>query len=269
MKRILALMFVILLTFSMISCDSKTDKTINDTVENESNEAIEDVNDETKENTSKESADEVESDTAVEPTDETEESSSQPEYEFTAIDVTQLDDTNRPVVTITFEDGQKIVLKLVPEVAPNTVNSFVTSINDGFYDGLTFHRIIKGFMIQGGDSAGTGMGSSGFTIDDEFYVIDELNVTYLSHTIGTLAMAKTQAPNSAGSQFFITHGDSVFLDGNYAAFGFVSEGIEVVDAYANVETGENDKPVEDVVIKSIAVELNGYELIEPIRNIIE
>ncbi|MBI9014806.1 MAG: peptidylprolyl isomerase [Clostridiales bacterium] len=152
---------------------------------------------------------------------------------------------------------------MVPEVAPNTINSFITLANEGYYDGLIFHRIIKDFMIQGGDPEGTGAGGPGYTLKDEFFVIDELMVTYLSHTRGIISMAKTQAPNSAGSQFFITHGDSSFLDGQYSSFGYVVEGMDVVDALATVEVDKNDRPLEDVVIKTISVELNGYELTAP------
>lgn len=221
------------------------------------------VTEEANEETNKQAAEETKEEVTEEVAKETTEP---PAYEYKPIDVLALDDTNRPVVTITFQEGEKIVLKLVPEVAPNTVNSFVTSIQDGFYDGLVFHRIIKDFMIQGGDPDGTGAGGPGFTISDEFFVIDDLTVTYLSHAKGIISMAKTQAPHSAGSQFFITHGESTFLDGGYASFGFVTEGIEVVDQFAIVETGANDKPVVDVVIKTITVELNGYELVKPVRN---
>lgn len=280
MKRILTMMLVVLLALVMVACDSTPNNT-NNAAMNEtnqtSNETNEQANETSNDETDAEDEDSAENETTEEEsteeesTEETEseEESSQPDYEFLPINIAELSDDNRPVVTITFENDQKIVLKMVPEVAPNTVNSFLTSINDGFYDGLVFHRIIKDFMIQGGDPDGTGMGGPGFTINDEFYVIDELTVSYLSHAKGIISMAKTQAPNSAGSQFFITHADSTFLDGNYAAFGFVVEGMDVVDTFANVETGANDKPVEDVKMKSVTVDLNGYELIAPVRNIIE
>ncbi len=181
------------------------------------------------------------------------------------IDVTLLSDENRPVVTIEMEDGQLIILKLVPEIAPNTVNSFISLINNNYYDGLIFHRIINGFMIQGGDPTGRGSGGPGYTIKDEHFVVDEEanTVTYLPHARGILSMAKTQAPDSAGSQFFIMHQDGHFLNGNYASFGFVAEGMDVIDFIATVETLSGDKPVEDVVIKTITVELNGYEFKEP------
>ena len=181
------------------------------------------------------------------------------------IDVTTLSDENRPVVTIEMEDGQKIILKLVPEIAPNTVNSYISLINSNYYDGLIFHRVIKGFMIQGGDPTGRGSGGPGYTIKDEHLLFDEEanTVTYLPHDRGVLSMAKTQAPDSAGSQFFIMHQDGHFLNGQYTAFGFVAEGMDVIDALATVETLSGDRPVEDVVIKTITVKLNGFEFTEP------
>ncbi len=181
------------------------------------------------------------------------------------IDVTTLSDENRPVVTIEMEDGQKIILKLVPEIAPNTVNSYISLINSNYYDGLIFHRVIKGFMIQGGDPTGRGSGGPGYTIKDEHLLFDEEanTVTYLPHDRGVLSMAKTQAPDSAGSQFFIMHQDGRFLNGQYTAFGFVAEGMDVIDALATAETLTGDRPVEDVVIKTITVKLNGFEFTEP------
>lgn len=181
------------------------------------------------------------------------------------MDLATLSDENRPLVTIEMQDGQKIIIKLVPEIAANTVNSYISLINSNYYDGLIFHRVIKDFMIQGGDPTSTGSGGPGYTIKDEYFLIDEEanTVTYLPHARGILSMAKTQAADSAGSQFFIMHQDGHFLNGQYRAFGFVAEGMDVIDALATVETTSGDKPVEDVVIKSITVELNGYEFTEP------
>ncbi|MBN2796030.1 MAG: peptidylprolyl isomerase [Clostridia bacterium] len=171
----------------------------------------------------------------------------------------------RPVVTITMTDNQEIKIMLVPEIAPNTVNNFISLIESGYYDGLTFHRIIKNFMIQGGDPLGTGAGGPGYTIKDEFYVYDkEKNtVIFLPHYRGVVSMAKKMSPDTAGSQFFIVHQDAHHLNGQYAAFGFVVEGMEVVDALSEVKTGANDKPLEDVLIKNITVELNGYNYSAP------
>jgi len=184
---------------------------------------------------------------------------------YSPVDVTTLTDDNRPVVTIEMNDGNKIVMKLVPEVAPNTVNNFISLINQNFYDGLTFHRVWSGFMIQGGDPEGDGTGGPGYEIEDEFFAVEEATGYYLSHVRGVLSMAKTQFPDSAGSQFFIMHADSTDLDLNYSAFGLVTEGMDVVDEIANVETGKRNKPVEDVIIESIKVELNGYEYEEPTK----
>lgn len=277
MKKIVILLLIFTLALTMISCSGNdTGTEVNEATNNVEENTTEASTEETQENTTETSTEETQENTtetstentneeaAEEATEEAEEAQTQPDYEFVPIDVTQLSDENRPVVTIEMEDGQKIVLKLVPEVAPNTVNSFISLIDQGYYDGLIFHRIISGFMIQGGDPEGTGRGGPGYTIKDEFYVVEDLTVTYLSHARGILSMAKTAAPNSAGSQFFIMHEDGPFLDGQYAAFGFVAEGMEVVDQLAAVETeGDANKPVEDVVIKTITVELNGYELEAP------
>jgi peptidyl-prolyl cis-trans isomerase B (cyclophilin B) len=155
------------------------------------------------------------------------------------------------MVQIEMENGGIIKLELYPEHAPITVKNFVDLVNDGFYDGLIFHRVIKNFMIQGGDPEGTGMGGSKKTIKGEFAANGVNNP--IKHERGVISMARTQAPNSASSQFFICHKDAPHLDGSYAAFGRVIEGIEVVDEIANVVTGKNDRPREDVVIKSIRV----------------
>ena len=154
-------------------------------------------------------------------------------------------------VQIEMEDGGIIKLELYPNIAPITCKNFVKLAKDGFYDGLIFHRVIEGFMIQGGDPEGTGRGGSDETIKGEFAANGVTNP--ISHKRGVISMARSQKMDSASSQFFICHADAPHLDGQYAAFGKVTEGIEVVDAIASVKTGANDKPVEDVVIKSITV----------------
>ncbi len=162
--------------------------------------------------------------------------------------------------TIVVQDYGTIELELYPSIAPQTVSNFVSLARQGFYDGLIFHRVIPGFMIQGGDPLGTGMGSPGYFIEGEFAANGFQNP--LSHERGVISMARRQSPyNSAGSQFFIMHEDYTDLDGLYAAFGHVTSGIEVVDAIAAMETDENDKPLADVVITSITIE--GPELAEP------
>lgn len=155
------------------------------------------------------------------------------------------------MVEITVKDYGTMKLELDAEAAPLTVENFVDLVNDGFYDGLIFHRIIPGFMIQGGDPDGTGMGGPGHSVKGEFSKNGWDNP--IKHTRGTISMARSQNPDSAGSQFFIVHEDAPHLDGSYAAFGKVVEGIEVVDAIAQVATGANDRPLEDVVIESIRV----------------
>ncbi len=169
-----------------------------------------------------------------------------------------------PIVTMQIKDYGEIKLELYPEFAPNTVNNFIELANSGFYDGLTFHRIIPGFMIQGGDPEGTGTGGPGYSIPGEF-TSNGSKTNTLAHTKGVLSMARSGAPNSAGSQFFIMTGDSPHLDGEYAAFGKVIEGIEIVESMGIVETGANDKPNEDVVIESITVETNGVEVPEVLK----
>ncbi len=173
-----------------------------------------------------------------------------------------------PVVTISTKIGDKeladMKLELYPEKAPNTVANFITLAQDGYYDGLIFHRIISGFMIQGGDPSGTGAGGPGYGIKGEFAINGFEND--LSHTRGVISMARSQMPDSAGSQFFIVHKDSKFLDGQYAAFGQLIEGEESLDELATTETGMMDKPVNDCVMTKITVELNGYELPEVEKN---
>ena len=162
-----------------------------------------------------------------------------------------------PIATIEMEDGGVIVLELYPDMAPNTVANFVTLANAGFYDGLIFHRVIEGFMIQGGDPLGSGIGGPSYTIRGEFAANGFDNP--LSHERGVISMARSMSPDSAGSQFFIMHQDGTYLDGNYAAFGKVIEGIEVVDAIASVATDSNDRPVEEQKIKTITVDTHGVE----------
>ena len=168
---------------------------------------------------------------------------------------------SNPMVTIEMENGDIIKAELYPEVAPNTVNNFLSLASRGFYDGLIFHRVIKGFMIQGGDPEGTGMGGPGYEIRGEFSMNGFRND--LKHTKGVLSMARTQGPDSAGSQFFIMHEDSPFLDGQYAAFGMVVEGIENVDKIATVRTDWNDRPLKEQKIKKMTVETFGVEYPEP------
>ena len=158
-----------------------------------------------------------------------------------------------PIVTIKIKDMGDIKAGLYPDIAPLTVENFVKLAGSGFYNGLTFHRIIPGFMIQGGDPEGTGMGGPGYSIKGEFAANGVPNS--LIHTRGVLSMARSMMPDSAGSQFFIMHEDAPHLDGQYAAFGKVIEGIEVVDKVASVKTDYNDKPLEPVVIEIMSVEV--------------
>ena len=160
-----------------------------------------------------------------------------------------------PIVTFTMENGSVIKAELYPETAPNTVANFVHLVESGFYDGLIFHRVIPGFMIQGGDPTGTGMGGPGWRIKGEFSRNGVKND--LKHTRGVLSMARSMHPDSAGSQFFIMHEDAPHLDGQYAAFGKVIEGMDAVDAIANTETGAQDRPIREQKIKSATVETFG------------
>lgn len=168
-----------------------------------------------------------------------------------------------PVVTIEMEDGSIMKAELYPEIAPNTVKNFISLINKGFYDGLIFHRVINGFMIQGGCPDGTGMGGPGYSIAGEFAANGFDNP--LKHTEGVLSMARSQNPNSAGSQFFIMHQTSPHLDGSYAAFGKVTEGMDVVDRIAKSRTDWSDRPLKDQKIKKITVDTFGTEYGEPDR----
>ena len=156
-----------------------------------------------------------------------------------------------PVVTIEMMNGDTIKAELYPEIAPNTVNNFISLVKKGFYDGLIFHRVIRGFMIQGGCPDGTGMGGPGWSIKGEFSANGVKND--LKHTRGVLSMARSMMPNSAGSQFFIMHEDAPNLDGQYAAFGKVVEGMDVVDEIAQVATDYNDKPTTPQIMKSVTV----------------
>lgn len=168
---------------------------------------------------------------------------------------------NNPIVTFEMKDGDKFYVELYPEVAPNTVNNFISLINKGFYNGLCFHRVIEGFMIQGGDPKGNGTGGPGYTIRGEFTKNGFKN--NLKHKRGVISMARSMMPNSAGSQFFIMHADAPHLDGQYAAFGQVIDGMDVVDKIAEVNVDYNDKPLRDQVIKSVTVDTNGVEYDEP------
>lgn len=167
-----------------------------------------------------------------------------------------------PIAKIELEDGSVIKAELYPDLAPNTVRNFISLANSNFYDGLIFHRVIKGFMIQGGDPQGDGTGGPGYTIKGEFKENGfEQNV--LKHEKGVLSMARAQDPDSAGSQFFIMHEVAPHLDDQYAAFGKVVEGLEVVDKIANVETDKNDKPVKEIKIKKVTVDTFGVQYNEP------
>lgn len=168
---------------------------------------------------------------------------------------------SNPIVTIEMENGGVIKAELYPEIAPNTVNNFVSLVNKGFYDGVIFHRVIPGFMIQGGDPKGTGVGGPGYSIKGEFTGNGFKN--NLKHSRGVLSMARTMAPNSAGSQFFIMHDDAPHLDGQYASFGMVIEGMDVVDKIADAATDYNDKPKTAQVMKKVTVDTRGVDYPEP------
>ncbi len=169
-----------------------------------------------------------------------------------------------PVVTIEMSDGKIIKAELYPDKAPNTVNNFISLVSGGFYDGLIFHRVISGFMIQGGDPAGKGTGGPGYNIKGEF-ALNGFKQNDLKHERGVLSMARAMAPDSAGSQFFIMHKNSSHLDGQYAAFGKVIEGIEVVDEIASVNTDWNDKPKVPQTMKKVTVETYGKQYPQPAK----
>lgn len=168
---------------------------------------------------------------------------------------------SNPIVTLKIKDLGDIKIELYPEYAPNTVNNFISLVNNGFYDGLIFHRVIKGFMIQGGDPKGNGIGGPGYSIKGEF--LQNGVVNNLKHSRGVISMARTYLPDSAGSQFFIMHQDAPHLDGAYAAFGKVIEGMNVVDKIANVKTSVNDRPVNNVVIEKASVDTFGIDYPQP------
>ena len=168
---------------------------------------------------------------------------------------------SNPIFAITMENGGVIKGELYPEIAPQSVYNFIDLANKGFYDGLIFHRVIAGFMIQGGDPTGTGMGGPGYSIKGEFYMNGFDN--NLKHKRGVLSMARSMNPNSAGSQFFIMHEDAPHLDQQYAAFGKVTEGMEVVDQIANTKVDYNDRPVEEQKMASIRVDTLGETYPEP------
>ena len=166
-----------------------------------------------------------------------------------------------PIVTFTMENGDVMKAELYPDVAPNTVNNFISLVKKGFYDGLIFHRVIAGFMIQGGDPEGSGMGGPGYSIKGEFnYNGVENN---LKHSRGVLSMAREQHPDSAGSQFFIMHADAPHLDGQYAAFGKLVEGEDVLDSIASIDTDWSDRPRTPQVMKTVTVDTFGVDYAEP------
>lgn len=175
---------------------------------------------------------------------------------------TEQQDSNNPIATIKMKDGGAIEVELYAKQVPNTVKNFIALSNSGFYDGLTFHRVINGFMIQGGDPDGNGTGGPGYSIDGEFSSNNFDNP--IKHDRGVISMARSGDPNSAGSQFFICHKTAEHLDGDYAAFGKVINGMEVVDDIASRKTDSNDKPITDVVIESIRVDTKGVDYGEPV-----
>ncbi len=170
-------------------------------------------------------------------------------------------ENKNPIVTIKMNFGKDIKIELYPDVAPNTVNNFISLVNKGFYNGLKFHRVIPGFMIQGGCPNGTGMGNPGYSIKGEFTYNGFNNA--LKHERGVISMARAMNPNSAGSQFFIMHEDAPHLDGQYASFGKVIEGMDTVDCVADKETDYGDCPIEDCVMQEVTVETFGVTYPEP------
>lgn len=166
-----------------------------------------------------------------------------------------------PIVTFTMENGDTMKAELYPEIAPISVNNFISLIQKNFYDGLIFHRVIRGFMIQGGDPEGTGMGGPGYSIKGEFSSNGVAND--LKHTEGVLSMARSMMPNSAGSQFFIMHKNAPHLDGSYAAFGKIIEGMDTVNKIAETPTDYSDRPLTPQVIKTVTVETFGVDYPEP------
>jgi peptidyl-prolyl cis-trans isomerase B (cyclophilin B) len=169
--------------------------------------------------------------------------------------------SQNPIVTIEMENGDKIKVELYPEIAPNSVNNFISLVKKGYYNGIIFHRIIKGFMLQGGCPQGTGMGGPGYSIKGEFSNNGFKND--LKHAPGVLSMARSQSPNSAGSQFFVMHKNSPHLDGQYAAFGKVVEGMEIVNTIAEEKTDHYDKPYDEQKIYKMSVDTFGVDYPEP------
>lgn len=168
-----------------------------------------------------------------------------------------------PEVTLVMENSGEMIIELYPNIAPNSVNNFISLVEDDFYDGLIFHRVIPGFMIQGGDPDGRGTGGPGYAIGGEFSSNDFEND--LGHDRGVLSMARSEHPDSAGSQFFIMTSDSSQLDGDYAAFGKVTKGLDTADEIVESETNGQDKPEEDQVIESMTVDLKGYDVQDPVK----
>ena len=166
-----------------------------------------------------------------------------------------------PIVTFEMDNGDIMKAELYPDIAPNTVNNFISLIRKGYYDGLCFHRVIRGFMIQGGCPDGTGMGGPGYNIKGEFKQNGFTN--NLKHTAGVLSMARAMDPDSAGSQFFIMHKDADHLDGAYAAFGQIIQGMDVVDKIAKTDTDYNDRPLDKQRMKKVSVDTKGIEYAEP------
>ena len=172
-------------------------------------------------------------------------------------------ENKNPIVTFSLKDGKTFKAELYPEIAPNTVNNFISLVSSGYYNGLTFHRVIEGFMIQGGCPRGNGTGGPGYSIKGEF-TSNGFNNT-LKHSRGVLSMARSMFPDSAGSQFFVMHEDAPHLDGAYASFGKVIEGMETVDFIATVNTDYSDKPLTPVVMEKVEVETFGVEYPAPIK----
>ena len=171
-------------------------------------------------------------------------------------------EAKNPIVTIEMENGGLMKIELYPAVAPNTVNNFISLVRKGFYDGVCFHRVIAGFMIQGGDPQGTGMGGPGYSIRGEFSHNGFPN--QLKHTPGVISMARTMMPNSAGSQFFLMHKAAPHLDGEYAAFGKITEGMDVLNEIAAARTDRMDRPLTPQVMKKVTVDTFGEEYPEPV-----
>ena len=182
-------------------------------------------------------------------------------HAITCIERILIMETKNPIVTITTGNDQQIKIELYPNVAPNTVNNFISLVKKGYYDGLIFHRVIRGFMIQGGCPNGTGMGGPGYNIKGEFSMNGFDN--QLKHTAGVISMARAGHPDSAGSQFFIMHKDAPHLDGSYAAFGMVIEGMDVVNAIAETRTDYSDRPLDPQVMKTVTVDTFGVDYEEP------